>query len=172
VSAKVRHALSEQDWSVSSVYGPSRDADRPAFLEELHSFRQVRLGPWMICRDLNMIYHTQDKNKNWLHRRRMGQFCRFITGVALKEVHLEGRLYTWSNERSHPTLERIDMCFISTEWDLLFPGHELMSMASLCSDNASLLLRLESSFAAKKRFMFRSFWPSFPSFRELLERAW
>jgi hypothetical protein len=102
----------------------------------------------------------------------MSQFHRFITEAALKEVHLEGMIYTWSNERSHPTLEKIDRCFISTEWDLPFPGHELTSMPSIYSDHVPLLLCLDSSFAAKKRFMFLSFWHSFPNFRAVLERVW
>jgi hypothetical protein len=102
----------------------------------------------MICGDFNMIYRAQEKNNDRVW---------FITEVALKEVCLESRLYTCSNERSDSTLKRIDISFISIEWDLLFPGHELMSTPSLCSDHAPLLLRLDSSFAAKKRFMFWSF---------------
>jgi hypothetical protein len=37
----------------------------------------------------------------------MGQFRCFV-----KELHLSGCLFTWSNERAHPTLERIDRAFI------------------------------------------------------------
>jgi hypothetical protein len=53
------------------------------------------------------------KNNDRLDPRLMGQFRHFISVVALKEIHLNGRLFTWSNERSHPTLERIDRAFIS-----------------------------------------------------------
>jgi hypothetical protein len=35
----------------------------------------------------------------------MGQFHHFINEATLKELHLNGHLFTWSNERSHPTLE-------------------------------------------------------------------
>jgi hypothetical protein len=55
----------------------------------------------------------------------------------VKEVHLEGRLFTWSNERAHPTLERIDRVFVSTEREALFLGHELISLPSLVSDHVS-----------------------------------
>jgi hypothetical protein len=37
----------------------------------------------------------------------MGQFRRFLNKAALKEVHLNRRLYTWSNEREHPTLREL-----------------------------------------------------------------
>jgi hypothetical protein len=119
-----------------------------------------------------MIYRAHDKNNGRLHRRRMRQFRCFINEVVIKEIHLEGRLFTWSNERAHPTLERIDRLFISVEWDMLFPGHELMSLPSLCSNHAPLLLCTNSSSAARKRFLFRSFWPSFPGFKEIMERDW
>jgi endonuclease/exonuclease/phosphatase family metal-dependent hydrolase len=94
----------------------------------------------------------------------MGQFRHFINEAVVKEVHMEGRLFTWSNERSHPTLEKIDRVFISMEWENLFPRHELLSLPSLYSDHAPLLLKMDSAFVAKKRFIFRSFWPSFLGF--------
>jgi hypothetical protein len=102
----------------------------------------------------------------------MGQFCRFINEASLEEIHLEGRLFTWSNERCHPTLERIDRCFITLDWEALFLGHELLALPSLCSDHALLLLCMDATSVAKKRFLFRSFWPSFQGFQEAMERAW
>jgi hypothetical protein len=165
MSAKVRHVLSDEDWRLSIVYGPDSDTDRPTFLEELHA-------SWMICGDFNMIYHSQDKNNAGLHRRRMGQFCRFINQASLKEIHLEGRLFTWSNERLYPTLKRIDRYFITPDWETLSPGHELLTLPSHCSDHTPSLLHMDATSVAKKRFMFLSFWPSFPGFQEGMERAW
>jgi hypothetical protein len=43
----------------------------------------------------------------------MGRFCRFLNDLKLLELHLHGRLFTWSNERTNPTLERIDRVFVS-----------------------------------------------------------
>jgi hypothetical protein len=40
-----------------------------------------------------MIYRAEDKN-NYLNRRLMGQFCSFLNTAALKEIHLQGRLFT------------------------------------------------------------------------------
>jgi hypothetical protein len=69
-------------------------------------------------------------------------------------------------------LERIHRVFVSMEWEALFSGHELISLLSLCSDHTPLLLKMESAYFTKKRFIFHSFWPSFPGFREVMERAW
>jgi hypothetical protein len=38
----------------------------------------------------------------------MGKFHRLLQDLELYELHLHGRLYTWSNEQLHPTLEHID----------------------------------------------------------------
>jgi hypothetical protein len=41
-----------------------------------------------------MIYLAMDKNNDHMDRRRMGQFRRLLNEASLKEIHLEGRLFT------------------------------------------------------------------------------
>jgi hypothetical protein len=55
-----------------------------------------------------MIYHTEDKSNARLNQRLMGAFRRMLQELELAKLHLHDCLYTWSNERVHPTLERID----------------------------------------------------------------
>jgi endonuclease/exonuclease/phosphatase family metal-dependent hydrolase len=105
----------------------------------------------------NMIYRTMDKNNNRLDKRHMGQFRRFLSVASLKEIHLQGRLFTWNNERDHPTLEKIDMFFVTAEWEAMHQNFEFHSLASLCSDHAPLILGLDMSLTDAKRFMFQSF---------------
>jgi hypothetical protein len=66
----------------------------------------------------------------------MGQFHRFLNDALLKEINLQGRLFTWSTERTHPTLERIDRAFISNEYGGMFLNNEMHLLASICSDHA------------------------------------
>jgi hypothetical protein len=117
------------------VYGPMVEADKPAFLDALGDF--------------NMIYHAQNKSNDGLDCRRMGQFRQFLNVTALKEIHLQGMLFTWSNERVHPMLERIDNVFVLVKCDCLFPHHDLGCLPSLCSDLVSLLLRTEANLRPK-----------------------
>jgi hypothetical protein len=104
------------------VYGTVTDAGKPDFLAELHRLRQVSAGPWLLYGYFNMIYRAEDKNNPRLNRRLMGQFRRFLNDVVHKEIHLQGRLFTWSNERAHPMFEHIDCAFTSNEWEELFPN--------------------------------------------------
>jgi hypothetical protein len=98
--------------------------------------------------------------------------CHILTEANLHEIHLSGRLFTWSNERMHPTLELIDRAFISKEWDEFYPSHDLTSLTSMCSDHASLLLHTRNEYMHHKRFHFRAYWPKFPGFLEMVEKAW
>jgi hypothetical protein len=120
------------------------------------------------------ILFTARKNKNneRLNRHLMGQFWRFLNDAALQEMHLNGRLFTWSNECVHPTLERIDRGFISNPWDAIFPSCELHSLVSSCSNHVPLLLCMDSVHHVKKRFYFRSFWTRLSGFREVMQQAW
>jgi hypothetical protein len=61
-----------------------------------------------MCGDFNLIYRAEDKSNSCLNRRLMGAFRSFLDERELIELHLQGRLYTWSNEQAHPTLSRID----------------------------------------------------------------
>jgi endonuclease/exonuclease/phosphatase family metal-dependent hydrolase len=90
--------------------------------------------------DFNLIYQVKDKSNDRLDRRLMGQFRSFLNRASLKEIHLGGRLFTWSNERTHPTLKQIDRAFISQEWDELYPHHDHQAFSTICSDHAPLLL--------------------------------
>ena len=52
----------------------------------------------MLCGDFNLILCDEDKNNSNLNRRMMGRFRRLVNDLALKEVYLNGRRFTWSNE--------------------------------------------------------------------------
>lgn len=159
ISVCIKLISDNSEMWLTTVYGPSRDSEEPA-------------GPWLLLGDFNLIYRAEDNNNDRLDRRLMGQFCQFLSQAALKELHLTSGLYTWSNERVHLTLERIDRVFISTEWHLQFPDNDLHPVSSINSDHAPLLLRTDNSFYYKKRFHFRSIRTKFPGFLQVVRRAW
>jgi hypothetical protein len=67
VSTRLHHLSTGMDWWLASVYGPPREADKPAFITELQELMPLRSGPWLIMDDFNMIYHTEDKNNDCLN---------------------------------------------------------------------------------------------------------
>jgi hypothetical protein len=70
----------------------------------------------------------------------MHRFRNTVDDLHLSNFHLLGRLFTWSNERGNPTLERLDRAFASIEWMEMFQNHMLRCLSSDSSDHAPLHL--------------------------------
>ena len=150
---------------------PSRD-ERSAFLQELRDIRLACLGSWLVCGDFNMILNVADKNNGCLERAQMRRFRQTINDLLLDELFLHGRLFTWSNRRGEPMLERLDRAFGSTEWTQRFPAHHLRCLSSDHSDHAPLLLILSTNPWPPPRFSFEAIWTKFPGYNEVVAAGW
>jgi hypothetical protein len=113
-----------------------------------------------------------DKNNANLNRRMMGKFQRLLAKVELEELYLNGRRYTWSNERERVTLEWLDRVFSTVDWEGSFPSAFLSAMSTSTSDHRPLLLNLALQFNSGKRFRFESFLRKADGFLETVEEAW
>lgn len=103
------------------MYGPHRDNEKQALLDELREVRDHCPRPWILAGDFNMIYCSNDKNNDNINRAMTGRFRRFVNEMELKEVPLLGRRYTWSNEREAPTLVKLDRVLCTADSEALFP---------------------------------------------------
>jgi hypothetical protein len=158
-------------WWLTVVYEPQEDADKIAFLREIRDIRADCDGPWMLCGDFNMI-SAEDKNNGNLDRRMMGCFRRLINDLALKEVYLNGRRYTWSNEQSPPTLVRLDRVLCTTSWEELHCHSHLRCVASVVSDHSPLLLDCPPLPSTHRQFHFKEFWTRMTGFQEVVAATW
>lgn len=167
-------SFGRDSWWFTGVYSPSSgvDADEVAFLSELCDLRAGCTGPWVVAGDFNMIYQAADKNNPSVSRRSMGCFRRFLNDVELGELPLNGRRFTWSNERDRPTLERLDRVFCSASWAQLFPENLLCGLPTLISDHCPLLVHTEVVRSQFRRFHFEPFWPKLEGFLEVVSAAW
>ncbi|CAD6257196.1 unnamed protein product [Miscanthus lutarioriparius] len=161
-----------QTWWLTCVYGPQGNEDKIQFLQELRDIRATCQGPWMIAGDFNLIYKDEDKNNVNYNRAMMGRFRRFINDLALKEIPLHGRKYTWSNQQDSPTLVKLDRVLCSVDWEDKFPNCLLQSLASEDSDHCPLLLGLQNNKVGRRRFHFESFWTILDGFQEAVAAAW
>jgi hypothetical protein len=159
-------------WWLTSVYGPTTDALKPAFLDEVRALRAALVGPWALAGDFNMILDARDKSNANLNRRAMASFRAAINDVELKEACLLGRRYTWSNERNQPTLVRIDRWFGSVEWDELCPNATLTALSSSLSDHCPILMSTAIVFGSKRRFRFERFWTKLEGFADAVVASW
>lgn len=153
------------------MYGPTDSASKGAFLQELRDVESSISGPWMVLGDFNLIPQASDKNNPRINRHQMGTFRRLINDLELKEIHLNGRAFTWTNARERPTLERIDRVFVSPNWEALLPDCFLQALPSTASDHCPMLLSIAFQFAGKKRFRFESFWTKLVGFQVAAKAA-
>jgi len=79
------------------------NADKIIFLQELKDVKAACVGPWVVAGDFNLIYKTSDP------------FRTRINDLALKEIQLHGRKYTWTNQQDNPVLVKLDRVLCSAD---------------------------------------------------------
>jgi hypothetical protein len=92
----LRHNMTA--FTLTVVYGPSRRPEKEAFLSHLRRVKPNDDSSWLLLGDFNLIYKASDKNNRKLNLRLMSRFRRALDFCELKEISLQNRKYTWSNE--------------------------------------------------------------------------
>jgi exonuclease III len=171
VTVTLNFAHEQEQFCLTGVYGPQADVDKVEFLNELRSIQSMAPCPWLLAGDFNLILDATDKNNANLNRRKMGRFRWFVDDAELKDLHLHGRRYTWSNGCTRPTLEKLDRVPISVDWESLFPDCFLQALSSDMSDHTPLLLATNARFRPKRRFQFENFWIRIPGYIQAVEKG-
>jgi exonuclease III len=153
------------------VYGPSRRPEKEAFLNHLRHLKPQDDSPWLLLGDFNMIYKARDKNNRNINLHLMSRFRTTLDHCGLKELTLQNRKYTWSNERRHPTLVRLDWVFCNQAWDLT-DSHTLHALSSSHSDHCPLILTNQETPRRATPFKFENFWMKLPCFQDTVAKAW
>jgi hypothetical protein len=122
--------------------------------------------------DFNLITKASDKNNLNINRRLIGKFRAARDFLALKDIRMDGRRFTWSNAQADPVLTKIDHVFCTADWDALFPDAHLQAITSACSDHAPLFLQGAVSTNRKPSFKFEEFWLRMQGFKDTVSEAW
>ena len=67
------------------------------------------------------------------------RFNAIINTMCLREIFVEGGMFTWSNNQAHPTLEKLDKILMSYDWEDLFPLVTARKLVRDVSDHNPLL---------------------------------
>lgn len=172
ISATVTLRSTTTSFKLTAVYGPSRSVDKPSFLHHLRRLKPDDDAKWLVMGDFNLIYRARDKNNNNLNLRLMRRFRATLDHCALKEINLQNRKYTWTNERPRPTMARLDKVFCNAGWDLSFADHTLHALSSTHSDHCPLLLCKPAGPRRPTPFRFENFWTRIPGFMNVVQEAW
>jgi hypothetical protein len=87
----------------------------------------------------------------------MRRFRQTLEHCQLKEINLQNRRFTWSNERRRPTLVHLDRFFCNQSWDLTFDTCSLHTLSSTHSDHCPLLLTNQTEIRRARPFKFENF---------------
>jgi hypothetical protein len=159
-------------FKLSAVYGPSRRPEKEDFLRHLRHLKPEDDSRWLLLGDFNFIYKARDKNNRNLNLRLMSRFRRTLDFCELKELSLQNRKYTWSNERRRPTLVRLDRVFCNQAWVFSFANCGLHALSSSHSDHYPLLLTNQDAPRRPAPFKFENFWTRLPRFQEVVASVW
>ncbi len=78
------------------------------FFEELRLIGSLIVGVWTLIGDCNVLLSSLDKNRPLTNTSTVLAFRNVIRGLGLIDLPLRNKLFTWSNGRSCPILERLD----------------------------------------------------------------
>jgi hypothetical protein len=129
------------------VYGPQGDYNKILFLQEIRNLRACCQGPWLVVGDFSLITSIEDKNNGNINRAMMGRFRRLMNDLEFRDLPLQGRKSTWSNQQDTPTLVKLDRALCSSEWEQLFPNCLLQCTATEGLDHCPLQLGLNQNSA-------------------------
>ncbi|XP_066311036.1 uncharacterized protein [Miscanthus floridulus] len=118
-----------------------------------------------------MIRFAHEKNNDNFRTREAEAFDDIVNDLSLIELPLIDRLYTWSNRRANPTLERIDRAFINLAWDAV-PNSILSSLTRTTSDHVPLKIQISSSVPKSSIYRYEPSWALQPGFQEMISTAW
>jgi len=75
----------------------------------------------------------------------MDSFNDLICELALIDIPLEGRSFTWSNKRDIPMFAKLDRYLISEAWDDNFPLSTCNALSNTLFDHRPISLHTSSS---------------------------
>ncbi len=104
LTTELRRKVDGLVFTLSNVYGPIDSALKGAFLQEIRDNGLKAVGVWALLGDFNMLLSLADKNGPSVRTSEMLSFRDTIGSLALFDVPLSNRAFTWSNGRPNPTL--------------------------------------------------------------------
>jgi hypothetical protein len=148
---------SDVAFTVTNVYALS-DHDLTQDFVEMISLSAVVSGAWLIFGDFNLIRVPAEKNNSNFNRALADAFNAMIHAMALFELPLLDRLYTWTNGQECPVLARLDRAFFNHEWNSSFPMSSLTSLPRPTSDHVPIVVTASTKIPCNPCFRFENAW--------------
>lgn len=70
--------------------------------------------------EFNMIRSTEEKSSGTINRAWTESFISFIAYDGLRELHIVGNKFTWTNKQTNPVREALDRILVSAGWENMY----------------------------------------------------
>lgn len=172
LTTSLHSATSALSLTVTNVYTPSDHAFTEDFVSDLLEVSRQIAGPWIVLGDFNIIRFPHEKNNTRFDASRATVFNSLINSLALHELALADRLFTWTNKHDPPTLARLDRVFFDSAWDAAFLDSSLSSRPRPTSDHVPLVVCASTRIPSSSRFFFENVWLLDPRFLPSTLPSW
>uniref|UniRef100_A0A2N9HVH9 Elongation factor P C-terminal domain-containing protein n=1 Tax=Fagus sylvatica TaxID=28930 RepID=A0A2N9HVH9_FAGSY len=172
ISCKFRNVLDQKEWAFSGVYGPNINRERNTMWEELAGVVTWWGVPWVVGGDFNAIRFPSERLGASHFTSSMHAFSDFITSCRLRDLPLEGGLFTWSNNRENAVMSRIDRFLLSEDWDGFFPMILQKRLPRILSDHFPIILECGDFSRGRRPFRFENMWLKADGFKERVKEWW
>ncbi|XP_058092477.1 uncharacterized protein LOC131238909 [Magnolia sinica] len=157
---------------ISAVYGPTLNARRSEFWDELTASRQSFSGPCCIVGDFSITRFPEEHSWSRKPSLAMTVFSDWIEKQELVNLPLLGAKFTWTNGRLNSILSRLDRFLVSPEWLEAFPSVSQLALPRTTSDHCPILLPEDDNDWGPKPFRFNSSWLLIEGFSKQISEWW
>jgi hypothetical protein len=163
---------SNYGFTITNVYGPSDHSLTPQLLQCLRATRAAIQGAWILLGDFNLVRQPADKSNGIINSALADAFNQTIDELAITEVNLSDRRFTWTNKQFFAVLAMLDRVFTNIHLNQLFPLASLTSLPRPTSDHTPLLLSLSSNIPMSSYFRLENHLLKNESFLTSIVQAW
>ena len=172
VSCLFRNMEDNIAWCFTGVYGPTRTQDREDFWVELGAIRGLWGGSWCVAGDFNAIRFLEECSKGGSLNSAMRRFSEVLEDLELRDLPLQGGIFTWSGGRNNQIKSRLDRFLISEEWEVLFSGSVQSLLPRPTLDHHPILLDGGGMRRGPTPFRLKNMWLKEEGFLSILQDWW
>lgn len=103
ISVKFTSTINSNEWVLTNAYGPCTAEGKRAFMHWFKYIQMLEHIDWLIVGDFNLIWSPDNRNKPGDNYNDMFMFNDAISTLALVEIPLLTKQFTWSNKQQSPS---------------------------------------------------------------------
>ena len=128
--------------------------------------------PWVVGGDFNAVRFPSDHLGATHFTPAMNEFSNFISSCGLRDLSMEGSLFTWSNNKEHAAMSQLDRFLCSDNWEDSFPTIIQKRLPRILSDHFLIILESGDFSRGRRPFRFENMWLKTNGFKEKVKGWW